>query len=159
MRPLFSVGGTVCTVPLTHRCVLYSSIPAYIHICKDQILTDDPSGRSFVYYSEWEWRNRGWGRRKRLRMPDKGAYQNSSCSTFDLFSFSFALQLASNDPWAEFLCHDTDPEECTSMFQHQPPPFFYVCVCGGGLLQVGFMHACNRLLSLTSNLLKVHICL
>lgn len=48
-------------------------------------------------------------------------FQNSSCSTIDLFSFPFASQLALNDPWAEFLCHNADPEECTCMFRH----FFY----------------------------------
>lgn len=34
------------------------------------------------------------------------------------FLSPFVLQLTLNDPWAEFLCHNTDPQECWSIFQH-----------------------------------------
>lgn len=81
------------SVSLTYRGVLCNSILAHIHT------------KSF--WLTWEWRSH--------------TFQNSSCSTIDLFSFPFASQLALNDPWAEFLCHNADPEECTCMFRH----FFY----------------------------------
>ena len=45
-----------------------------------------------------------------------------------LFVFLSVLQLPLNDPWAEFLCHNTDPQECTSIFQHvflSPSCFFF----------------------------------
>lgn len=98
--------------------------------------------------------------RKRSLMSNtdiKGTFHNYSCCTFGFVFFPFCV--AAGFKWP--LSRVSVPQGWTrGMHKYFSTLlcfvlFFLLFFC---LLQVGFMNACNRLLSLTWNLLKVHIC-
>lgn len=133
-KALFPIKGPDDTESLTHIDVLQHTFPSNIHVCVQR----DHSGRLCVYYKPREAR-RGIGaliKRNESHVPEFLLFY------FSLVFFPFVCCSCPPPPYEQTLCATSADPRGTK----------YVSTL---LLQVGSMHACNRWLSLTWNLLVV----